>query len=438
MNQVLVLRMIYSNLRTCVTTYIKNLLLTFFLLSLFWISSISKYLRLRVIEDLKSLFNDKQMKFDIFDYSMIVCIQHCISIISLWMRWSTLQKLLTSRLASFFLVEKKITLKTSMFNISRIFFSFALNIMYRLIFFSSIWRRQFWWTSILQKCIVSSLSIESLKVLKILEFDSMIVYEHLYESVCAHSLNLSFEKLSSIQRQNQCIKDCLIDMFAEMQEHKKSVKCIHKEVVDSLEISWSKIFNNRTCMWCLRRKSENILTCDHVICDACVWVFENRLSNAKYEYKLENCLLCLSGTLKIRLKSSIAEIRILSIDGGESRDVMSLEFLSILQDKVELDCSIQDLFDLTFEISFGISLCTLWITTPRNGLDRFGFWPWTIDSEPNRFGLGSVSFDLNRFGYFFELLKARYIRLVMLSNLYSKTLALLLSVISNMISKILW
>jgi hypothetical protein len=30
---------------------------------------------------------------------------------------------------------------------------------------------------------------------------------------------------------------------------------------------------------------------------------------------------------------------------------------------IELDCSIKDFFDLTFEINFDISLCIVWITT---------------------------------------------------------------------------
>jgi hypothetical protein len=187
----------------------------------------------------------------------------------------------------------------------------------------------------------------------------MIVYAHFYESICAHSLKLFYQKFSSIQHQNQCIKDYVINMFVKMQEFKKSVKCIHKKIVSKLKISWNKIFNNRICMWCLRRKSENILICDHAICDTCVRVFQNRLSNVKYRYKLESCLLCLSKALKITMKSLTIEIKILSINDDESRDVMLLKFLSILQDKTELDCSIQNLFDLTFEISFDISLCIL-------------------------------------------------------------------------------
>ncbi len=65
----------------------------------------------------------------------------------------------------------------------------------------------------------------------------MIVYAYFYKSVCAHSLKLFYEKFSSIQHQNQCIKDYLIDVFAEMQEFKKSVKCIHQKIVNKLKIS---------------------------------------------------------------------------------------------------------------------------------------------------------------------------------------------------------
>ena len=76
----------------------------------------------------------------------------------------------------------------------------------------------------------------------------------------------------------------------------------------------------------------------------------------KFQYQLEKCFLCLSRALKITLKSSTVEIRILSIDDDENRDVVSLKFLRILQNMIEHSCSIQDLFDLTFEISFDTSL----------------------------------------------------------------------------------
>lgn len=180
-----------------------------------------------------------------------------------------------------------------------------------------------------------------------------MVYDHLYQKVCKHSLRISCEDLTSIEPQNQFIKDNLRIMFAEMQTFNKSAICIHKAVINNLGIPWRKIFNNRTCMWCLRRKPENICTCGHALCDTCVRVFGERLANVEFRYKLEKCLLCASGTLEITLKPPTAGVRILSIDGGGSRGVVPLEFLRILQDMIGHDCPLQNLFDMAFGTSSG-------------------------------------------------------------------------------------
>ena len=198
----------------------------------------------------------------------------------------------------------------------------------------------------------------------------MLVYEHLYQKICNHFLKIFCEKLFSIEFQNQCIKNYFLKMFAEMQTFNKNVICIHRAIISNSKISWKKIFNNRICMWCLKRKSENIFTCDHVICDTCVRIFKERLLNIKYQYQLEKCLLCLSEILKITLKSSTAEIRILSINDGESRDVVFLKFLRILQNMIENNCSIQDLFDLAFETSSDIIRFNIWLEQFTNVLRR--------------------------------------------------------------------
>ena len=179
------------------------------------------------------------------------------------------------------------------------------------------------------------------------------MYEHLYEEFCKHSLKVFSEELPSIEHQNQFIKDCLIDMFADMQTFNKSAVCIHRAVVSNLKIPWKKVFNNRTCMWCLRRQSENIFTCGHAVCDTCVRVFGERSAYVEYQYKLGKCLLCVSGTLEITLKPPTAGVRILSIDGGGSRGVVPLEFLRILQNMIGHGCPVQDLFDLAFRTSSG-------------------------------------------------------------------------------------
>lgn len=77
--------------------------------------------------------------------------------------------------------------------------------------------------------------------------------------------------------------------------------------------------------------------------------------------QFEKCFLYLSKTLKITLKFSTAEIRILNINDDESRNVMFLKILKILQNMIEHNCSIQNLFDLTFEINSDISLFKTWL-----------------------------------------------------------------------------
>lgn len=178
------------------------------------------------------------------------------------------------------------------------------------------------------------------------------MYEHLYQKFCKHFLKIFFENLFSIKYQNQFIKNCLINMFANMQTFNKNIVCIHRAIVRNLEIPWKKIFNNRICMWCLKRKSKNVFICDHAMCDICVQVFEKKLIDVKYQYKFENCFLCISRTLKITLKFSTVEMKILNINDNKNRDVMLLKILKILQNMIEHNCSVQNLFDLAFEISF--------------------------------------------------------------------------------------
>ena len=59
-----------------------------------------------------------------------------------------------------------------------------------------------------------------------------------------------------------------------------------------------------------------------------------------------------------KIKFAIAKARILSIDDDDIRDVISLKFLSILQNVLENSFRIQNFFDQVFDInSDKLSLC---------------------------------------------------------------------------------
>lgn len=158
--------------------------------------------------------------------------------------------------------------------------------------------------------------------------------------------------------QNQAIRDSLADQFSVMQISGKTANTIHRSNVGSLHIPWEKFQSNQTCLPCLRRKPEYVLSCGHSVCDTCVRIFGRPVLGAEYTYKLESCPLCSSGWLTAALKPPTAGVRILSVDGGGIRGVVPLEFLGILQNAVGPDCPIRDLFDLAFgtssgELSFG-------------------------------------------------------------------------------------
>lgn len=136
----------------------------------------------------------------------------------------------------------------------------------------------------------------------------------------------------------------------------------HNNHVKSLRIQWDLLRSHRTCLYCLRRKPEHILTCRHAVCDVCVTVFGNPLGGKEAYFVLDSCVLCQTkGKLVARLKPPTAGARILSIDGGGVRGVVPLEFLNLLQGFLEPQLPLQDLFELAFGTSSGETsypLCT--------------------------------------------------------------------------------
>ena len=128
----------------------------------------------------------------------------------------------------------------------------------------------------------------------------------------------------------------------------------HVSHIKTLRIQWDLIRSHRTCLLCLRRKPEHILTCRHAICDTCAAIFENPLRGKEAHFVVDPCALCgTKGRLVVKLKPSTAGARILTIDGGGVRGVVPLEFLRLLQNLLEPQLPLQDLFEQAFGTSSG-------------------------------------------------------------------------------------
>ena len=129
---------------------------------------------------------------------------------------------------------------------------------------------------------------------------------------------------------------------------------LHANNIRSLAMQWCQLKSNRTCFFCLRRKPEHVLTCEHTVCDICVILFGLPVAQKEYHYDIEACILCCTkGRLVAKVKPPTAGARILSIDGGGVRGVIPLEFLGLLQRFLGSDLVLQDLFEQAFGTSSG-------------------------------------------------------------------------------------
>lgn len=171
--------------------------------------------------------------------------------------------------------------------------------------------------------------------------------------MCLKSIELSLCTASLVQELSDNILEHLIEMFAEMNISKTTAQQMHYNQLHQSSVPWLQMQSNRTCLYCLRRKPENVLTCGHGVCETCIQAFGRVETAAEYRYRIDSCLLCRSGSLRVTLRPPTAGLRILSIDGGGVRGVVPLEHLYLLQNALGPTCKIQELFDLAFGTSSG-------------------------------------------------------------------------------------
>lgn len=182
----------------------------------------------------------------------------------------------------------------------------------------------------------------------------MLIYESMYKSSCTRSLELFYNCKSIVSRQDQNILDQFTDLFGDMHNLNGTATELHLVNITTAVVPWALLHTKRICLHCLRRKPEYVLTCGHTICDACIRAFGNPLTYTEYQYQIDRCLLCRSGTLNIILQPPTAGFRLLSIDGGGFRGVVPLECLRLLQQSIGSACRVQDLFDLAVGTSSGL------------------------------------------------------------------------------------
>jgi hypothetical protein len=137
-----------------------------------------------------------------------------------------------------------------------------------------------------------------------------------------------------------------------------SAASVHQEQLVRLRPHISRLRSNRSCLTCLLRMPEKVLSCGHSICEICLQLFGSNGQSGDHTFHLEDCPVCGKFTNRsFRLVPPNAGTRLLSIDGGGVRGVISIIFLRHLHQQLEeFDCPLGEFFDLVCGTSAGKSL----------------------------------------------------------------------------------
>ena len=126
-----------------------------------------------------------------------------------------------------------------------------------------------------------------------------------------------------------------------MREHGLNAARLHKTTLESASTRpvFSVIHSNTFCTYCLTCRPEHVFKCRHAVCDRCVERFGTRRTSEEYTYEFTDCFCCGNrADLLVRLKPPTAGLRVIGMDSGGLRGIVSLEFIGILQKSLGSSC----------------------------------------------------------------------------------------------------
>lgn len=152
------------------------------------------------------------------------------------------------------------------------------------------------------------------------------------------------------------VLDGFVESWKLMRARGVTAVSLHKTRLESVDLRsrWGAVRSNVFCAVCITRRPEHVFKCRHAICDMCAKQFGVPRMAEEYAYVFSDCICCgAAADLLIRLKPPTAGLRILGMDGGGLRGIISLEFFRLLQRSLGSSCQVQDFFDLALGTSVG-------------------------------------------------------------------------------------
>lgn len=181
------------------------------------------------------------------------------------------------------------------------------------------------------------------------------VFDDLYgisclQAICRSTIHRSVQQSFMIN-----LRKSFIAKYAEIDIDLSAAES-HLKRMSALQPHIGRIKSNKTCLCCIMRTPEKVLSCGHALCDTCILNFGKKSISEKYSYTLPSCVICGKANKYEQFKfvPPTAGTRILSLDGGGVKGVIPLTFLKQIETLVvPLGCPLRDLFDLVCGTSSG-------------------------------------------------------------------------------------
>ena len=152
----------------------------------------------------------------------------------------------------------------------------------------------------------------------------------------------------------QLIEYNLARLYARLILGQRPPRRVHEDNLTQWQGLVGDIVSSLTCLGCLIRPPQHLLSCGQTYCDTCVARYGHAVEGTEYQYRIERCILCRSTCNNlIKILPPTASVRAITIDGGGVRGFIPLRFLEHLQHFLGPQCPIQDLIDVAFGTSSG-------------------------------------------------------------------------------------
>lgn len=133
------------------------------------------------------------------------------------------------------------------------------------------------------------------------------------------------------------LENLLRDDFASLlRSNSRDVVQFHRKRLHDLSDYMRELKTHKSCLCCLLRAPEKVFTCGHALCDTCIRSFGHATLEEKNTFLFDSCIIYSRVNEKpsFSLMPPTAGVRLLSLDGGGVRGIVSLVILHELQSRL--------------------------------------------------------------------------------------------------------